>query len=181
MPNLLIITGQEGTGKSTLCRILLKHTVNAASFGAEDVGQTNPWEMNAEFMELLWSNVICLIRNFLKAGFSTVIAASFIHTYENFRAFKRRFPDDMDIYIVHLCADRAVRDARRISRSKPTHEAWREEMEKSHPEDMTLKDHLADYRYIRIDNTDLSAEETVIEIMRSIPELYQVDGKIIGS
>ncbi len=37
--NILIITGQEGSGKTTTCRLLLSHTPNAAMIDAEDLGQ----------------------------------------------------------------------------------------------------------------------------------------------
>jgi guanylate kinase len=40
--NLLIITGQEGAGKTTICRELLAHTPSAARIDGEDLGQTNP-------------------------------------------------------------------------------------------------------------------------------------------
>ena len=37
--NLLIITGQEGSGKTTVSRELLVQTQNAARIDAEDLGQ----------------------------------------------------------------------------------------------------------------------------------------------
>ncbi|HCG02046.1 MAG TPA: hypothetical protein DEV93_16070 [Chloroflexi bacterium] len=46
---LLIIVGQEGTGKSTLTRALVPHVQPGAAIDAEDVGQVNPWQWNDAF------------------------------------------------------------------------------------------------------------------------------------
>jgi ABC-type Mn2+/Zn2+ transport system ATPase subunit len=43
--NLIIIVGQEGSGKSTIVRALLEVTSSAARIDAEDVGAVNPWKL----------------------------------------------------------------------------------------------------------------------------------------
>lgn len=171
--NLIIITGQEGVGKSTIWKALLAVTPSAASFDAENVGQTNPWEMNEQFIRLLWKNVIDLIRNFRDAGFQTIIAGSFLTTYTEYKEFRRLFPDKMTVYVVHLCAEKAVRDRRRIERSKPTDKEDRDDIDRRYPEDCSLMQAGDDYRYIRVDNSALSVAETVHAIQQAIPEVFQ--------
>jgi type II secretory pathway predicted ATPase ExeA len=50
---LIIVSGEEGAGKSTLVRALLPSTPNGARLDAEDIGQTNPCPMDDEFFGLL--------------------------------------------------------------------------------------------------------------------------------
>jgi hypothetical protein len=164
--------GQEGTGKSTIVRALLHRTPRAAQIDAEDVGQVNPFEMNEAFIELLWKNVLALIVNFWEAGYSNVIAGSFLSTYEEYRRFRQQLPKDVDIYLVHLCTSKPVRDQRRIERAKPTSKYWRDRIDLLYPEDTTLQNAQDDYRYIRVDNDHLSIDDTVAVIKGAIPEIY---------
>lgn len=170
---LIIVSGQEGVGKSSIVRALLPHTPMGAQVDAEDVGQVNPWKMDDAFVELLWRNVAALVRNFWAAGYPTVVAGSFLGTYEDLVRFRSRVDQEVSIYVVPLCASKDVRDRRRIARSKPTSKAWRDGVDLACPEDDTLgaaEDR--DCRYIRIDNGSLSLEETVDRIRRAMPEIY---------
>lgn len=172
---LIIVAGQEGAGKSTIVRALLAQTPNSARIDAEDVGQVNPWEMNEQFIRLLWNNVLAVISNFWAAGYGTVIAGSFLSSYHDYMRFRRQIPADIDVYIVHLCASKAVRDHRRIERPKPSSQEWRDQVDKYDPEDTTLiAAQSADYRYIRIENDAQSVDESVAAIKDAIPEVYGV-------
>ncbi len=62
--NLVIIMGQEGAGKSTTVRALVKAIPGSAQIDAEDVGEVNPWQMDDAYLRLLWTNVADLTRNF---------------------------------------------------------------------------------------------------------------------
>lgn len=170
---LIIIVGQEGAGKSTIVRALVPETPRGAQIDAEDVGQVNPWSWNDSFKILLWNNVTALARNFWQAGYTNVIAGSFINDYSDYAHFRTRLDRDVEIYLVHLCASKAVRDRRRIERSKPSNKQWRDELDQTFPEDTTLGDAEADYCYIRIDNSDLTMEETVERIRKALPEVFQ--------
>jgi ABC-type multidrug transport system ATPase subunit len=68
---LILVTGEEGAGKSTIIRALLLRTPDGAGIDAEDVGRTNPWPMDDEFFDLLRRNVAGLVENFWAAGYAT--------------------------------------------------------------------------------------------------------------
>jgi len=71
---LVLITGEEGAGKSTVVRALLPHTPDGARIDAEDIGQTNPCPMDDEFFDLLRRNVVGLVENFWAADYVNVVA-----------------------------------------------------------------------------------------------------------
>lgn len=137
---LIIIVGQEGAGKSTIVRALVPETPHGAKVDAEDVGQVNPWSWNDSFKTLLWNNVTALAQNFWQAGYTNVIAGSFINDYSDYAHFRTRLDRDVEIYLIHLCASKAARDRRRIERSKPSNKQWRDELDQTFPEDTTLRD-----------------------------------------
>jgi energy-coupling factor transporter ATP-binding protein EcfA2 len=169
---LLIIVGQEGTGKSTLTRALVPHVQPGAAIDAEDVGQVNPWQWNDAFKNLLWDNVAALVFNFWQAGYANVIAGSFINDYADFVQFRSRLDGNVGIHLVQLCASRAVRDQRRIARPKATTKEWRDDLDRRYPEDTTLRGAAAEYGYTRIDNSLLSVAQTVAQIKRVLPEIF---------
>lgn len=102
--SLILVTGEEGAGKSTVMSALLHHTPGGAKIDAEDVGQVNPFTFDQPFLNLLWNNVTAVITNYWTAGFPTVITGSLLNgdTYASFQEFRTRLPDDIDIYVVHL-------------------------------------------------------------------------------
>jgi energy-coupling factor transporter ATP-binding protein EcfA2 len=169
--NLLMITGQEGAGKSTTLRALGPATPSSARIDAEDVGETNPWDMNDAFMQLLWKNVADLTRNFWDAGFRTVVAGSFVNTIEDYRRFRAILNRDANVYVVQLCAGKPVRDVRRIERGKPTTEEWRDMVDQADPEDSSLASSADGYRFLRIDNDGFDVGQTVQRIQAWAPEL----------
>jgi adenylate kinase family enzyme len=167
-----MITGQEGAGKSTTVRALGQATPSSARIDAEDVGETNPWNMDDAFLQLLWKNVADLTRNFWDAGYRTVVAGSFANTIDQYRAFRRVLNRDANVYVVQLCAGKPVRDVRRIERGKPTSEEWRDMVDRVDPEDTTFATTTADYRFLRIDNDGIAVTESVQRIKAWAPELY---------
>lgn len=96
---LILVTGQEGAGKTTIVRALLPHTPLGAQIDAEDVGQVNPWAMDDAFIELLWSNVASLVHNFWTAGFANVIAGSFLENHDDFLRFRPRVAEDASMQL----------------------------------------------------------------------------------
>ncbi len=174
--NLILVVGQEGAGKSTTVRALGPAIPWSARIDAEDVGDVNPWEFNEPFLKLLWKNVADLTRNFWAAGFRNVIAGSFLSNVDQYREFRDHLGADANVYLVHLCAGKDVRDVRRIERAKPSTQEWRDHVDEVDPEDTTFGSTDEDYLYLRIDNDGLTIEQTVDRVRDWAPELFDDQG-----
>lgn len=170
--NLIVIVGQEGVGKSTLVRALLPHTKPGAQIDAEDLAQVNPFNFDEHFKQLLWKNVAALTQNYWEAGLPHVIVGSFLNDYQDYLGFRTHLPLKANIYLVHLCASKPVRDQRRIERPKPSTKEWRDWLDEHYPEDASLQSANAKYRYIRVANDMLSVDETVSYVVAAVPEVY---------
>ena len=186
--NLLMIVGQEGAGKSTTVRALGEATPSSGRLDAEDVADTNPWQMDDAFLQLLWKNVADVTRNFWEAGYRTVVAGSFASNMDHYRAFREILNRDakvnfnVDVYVVQLCAGKPVRNVRRIERGKATSEEWRDMVDRVDPEDTTFAAAATataaatqgEFRFIRIDNEGTTVADTVERIRQWAPELYEM-------
>lgn len=169
---LVIVNGEEGAGKSTIVRALLPHTPDSARIDAEDLGQTNPCPMDDEFFDLLRRNVADLVENFWNAGYTNVIAGSFLRDYPDYLAFRQLLTQPRAVFLVDLVVDKDVRDGRRVTRAKQTTQEWRDMVDLI-PEDLTIRQaNDADYRYVCLDTTRLGVVETVRRIKHAIPEIY---------
>ena len=169
---LIIVSGEEGAGKSTIVRALAPSTPSGARIDAEDIGQTNPCPMDDTFFELLRRNVAGLVANFWAAGYVNVIAGSFLRCYSDYVSFRQLLPRPSAVFLVELLVDRQVRDHRRITRVKQTTREWRDMVDQI-PEDRTIRQAAdADYRYIGIDTTGMDVAGTVQRIKAAIPEVY---------
>jgi hypothetical protein len=169
---LIIVSGEEGAGKSTIVRALLPSTPYGARIDAEDIGQTNPCPMDDTFFELLRRNMAGLVENFWAAGYVNVIAGSFLRRYSDYVSFRQLLPQPSAVFLVDLLVDKRVRDHRRITRAKQTTQEWRDMVDQI-PEDRTIRQAAgADYRYIGIDTTDLDVAGTIQRIEDAIPEVY---------
>ncbi|HEX2864107.1 MAG TPA: hypothetical protein VHN99_06040 [Deinococcales bacterium] len=169
---LIVIEGQEGAGKSTLIRALLPHTRPGARIDGEDLGQVQPDVMDAAFFEMLANGVLALALNYWEAGYRNVIAGSFLEAPEDYRRFRARLPADVRVCLVHLQAEKAVRDERRIARAKPSSAGWRDRVDRVSPDWGDMSEAVGGDRYVRVDNSRMTVEETVAAIMRAIPEVY---------
>jgi predicted kinase len=169
---LVIVTGQEGVGKSTVVHALLPYLQSGAILDAEEVGQANPWEWDTAFKRLLWDNVAAVAHNFWRAGYTTVVAGSFINDHADYRQFRQRLRGDVKVVVVQLTATKAVRDRRRIERRKPTSEERRDDLDRHFPEDTTLGAAVDDYHYVRIDTSALPVADTVDQIRRALPDAF---------
>ena len=170
--NLLILVGQEGSGKSTTVRALLKETPSSAQIDAEDVGQVNPWQMDDAFVQMMWKNVACLTRNFWEAGYRTVLAGSFLSNLRHYNAFRQVLPDEANVYIVQLCAGKPTRDIRRAERPKQSTKEWWDMVDRVDPEDTTFAAAQDDFQFLRVDNDGRDVSETIGLIRAWAPELY---------
>jgi hypothetical protein len=177
--SLILVTGGEGAGKTTVMSALLPHTPDGAKLDAEDVGQVNPFVFDGPFLQLIWSNVSEVITNYWAAGYATVITGSLLDgdTYASFQQFRTMLAENVSIYVVHLFAAKPVRDQRRIDRAKPSTKEWRDRVDAQYPaHDTSLRDNAGDYRNIAIDNSDQRPGETVDAIRSAIPEIYGETG-----
>jgi chloramphenicol 3-O-phosphotransferase len=169
---LIIVSGDEGAGKSTIIRALLPQTPRSASIDAEDLGQVNPCPMDDLFFDLLRHNVAVLAENFWGAGYVNVIAGSFIRDYADYVAFQRLLTQHPTVVVVELLVAKAERDVRRTTRLKPTTQEWRDRVDVV-PEDLTIRQSAdADYRYVGLDTTHLDVVGTIQRIRAAIPEIY---------
>lgn len=169
---LVLITGEEGAGKSTIIRALLPHTPSGVRIDAEDLAQTNPCPMDDEFFELLRRNVAGLVENFWNAGYANVITGSFFRDYRDYVAFRALVTQPAAVFMVELLVDKTVRDHRRVTRAKQTSQEWRDMVDLI-PEDLTIRQAAhPDYRYLGIDTTTLDIDETVQRITKAIPEVF---------
>jgi hypothetical protein len=169
---LVIVSGEEGAGKSTIIRALLPHTPRGARIDAEDIGQVNPCLMDDDLFGLIRRNVALLVESFWSAGYANVVAGSFLRGYPDYLAFRRLLAPPSPVFLVELLVAKDERDRRRVTRAKQTTQEWRDMVDLK-PEDMTIR-HApdADYRYVGIDTTELDVAETVRRIKAAIPEIY---------
>ncbi|MFF4620215.1 hypothetical protein [Nonomuraea jabiensis] len=169
---LILVSGQEGAGKTTIVRALLPHTPLGARIDAEDLGQVNPCLFDEEFWQLLRSNVAVLVRNYWAAGFENVIAGSFFTTRDDFLRFRDLVPEVDEVYMVQLLVQPDERQHRRLTRAKRTTQEWRDRVDRFDTVDTTIAADQDGYRYLAVDGTGMTPEETVAVIVREIPEIY---------
>jgi hypothetical protein len=169
---LVLVTGEEGAGKSTIIRALLAHTPNGARIDAEDIGQTNPCPMDDNFFELLRRNIAGLVENFWNAGYTNVVTGSFFRDYQDYMAFRQLLTQPATVFMVELLVDKQERDHRRVTRAKQTSQEWRDLVDLT-PEDLTIRQAVnPDYRYIGVDTSALNVAETIHRITAAIPEIF---------
>jgi ABC-type cobalamin/Fe3+-siderophores transport system ATPase subunit len=158
---LIILVGQEGTGKTTLVRALRPALQHGAVLDGEDVGQVNPWVYDEAFRDLHRRNVAALVRNFWDAGYGTVVAGSFLAAHQEYGEFRSLLPADIDVTVVQLLVRKDVRDARRNSRAKVTTQEWRDAVDEVDVQDTAWDRTGAGYAYVAVDTSDLGVAETV--------------------
>jgi chloramphenicol 3-O-phosphotransferase len=173
---LILISGQEGAGKTTIIRALLPHTPRGARVDAEDLGQVNPCLFDDAFWRLLRLNVAVLVRNYWAAGFQNVITGSFFITRDDFLRFRELVPDVDEVYLVQLVVQPAERRRRRLTRAKRTTQEWRDQVDRVDVVDPAIAGDQDGYRYLAVDSTELTPEQTVAAVMREIPEIYGGQG-----
>ncbi len=172
MGKLLIICGQEGTGKSTIAKAILPHLKNGAAFDAENILQVNPFEFDEKFKQLAIDNSAVLINSFFGHGCERVVAGSFIGDRAGYDAFKTKLEHSPKVFIVMLVASQEVRDKRRMERAKPTTKEWRDIADAKAPKDTTLGAAKDEYDYYEIDNSGLTVDETIAEVKKKIPDFF---------
>ncbi|WP_165974716.1 zeta toxin family protein [Nonomuraea deserti] len=169
---LVLVAGQEGAGKTTVIRALLPHTPDGARVDGEDLGQVNPCHYDEAFWHLLRVNVAALVRNYWAAGYANVITGSFFRTRDDYLRFRDLVPEVDEVYMVQLLVERDERQHRRLSRAKQTTQEWRDRVDLVDTGDTTIAADQDGYRYLGVDSTGMTPEQTVAVIRRAIPEIY---------
>lgn len=169
---LLLILGQEGAGKSTIIRALLPRTSLGARIDAEDLGQVNPCAYDDAFWHLLRANVAVLARNYWAAGYRNVIAGSFFGSRDDYLRFRDLVPEADEVYVLQLLVRPEERRRRRLTRAKRTTQEWRDRVDRVDVVDTTLAADQDGYRYLAVDGTGRTPEETVDTIVRALPGFF---------
>src|SRR3989344_6697321 len=174
MKKLLIVCGQEGSGKSTLSKKIVPHLKNGASFDAENTVQVSPFEFNEAFQSLVIDNSLDLIHNFFEYGYEQVVGVSFLNDRKWFDIFRSKLKYDPQIYILMLSASKAERDMRRLTREKKSTKEMMDWMDNKYPPYTDLKDSqkTGDYIYIEIDNSNIGMADSIAKLKELIPDFF---------
>lgn len=114
MPNLYIITGPAGVGKSTISKELAKSYNKSALIEGDDIyhqvigGFVQAWK-EGNHLKTFWKVCVNIIKTYLEDGFDVVF--NYIVTPENLELIKTDFKD-YNIKFVVLMTDEAILLAR---------------------------------------------------------------------
>lgn len=114
MPNLYIITGPAGVGKSTISKELAKSYNKSALIEGDDIyhqvigGFVQAWK-EGNHLKTFWKVCVNIIKTYLEDGFNVVF--NYIITPENLELIKTAFKD-YNVKFVVLITDEATLLAR---------------------------------------------------------------------
>ena len=120
MPNLYIITGPAGVGKSTISKELAKSYNKSALIEGDDIyhqvigGFVQAWK-EGNHLKTFWKVCVNIIKTYLEDGFDVVF--NYIITPENLELIKTVFKD-YNVKFVVLITDEATLLARDKERPK---------------------------------------------------------------
>ena len=120
MPNLYIITGPAGVGKSIISRELAKSYNKSALIEGDDIyhqvigGFVQAWK-EGNHLKTFWKVCVNIIKTYLEDGFDVVF--NYIITPENLELIKTAFKD-YNVKFVVLMTDEATLLAR--DKERPT-------------------------------------------------------------
>ncbi|MEK7093656.1 MAG: hypothetical protein AAB927_04195 [Patescibacteria group bacterium] len=174
MQKLLIVCGQEGVGKSTLIKSLVKHLHHGAVIDTEDLLQVNPWKRDDEFESLAFDNAASMVNNFFKYNYEQVVAGSVVRNRRELDLLKTKLASQPETYILNLVVSQDILDRRRKQRERePFTEEFIDWLKTSAPQDSTLREaNDGSYAYIEINNGELSVEETIKRLKDGIPRFF---------
>jgi len=118
MPNLYIITGPAGVGKSTISKKLSELKNKSALIEGDDIyhevvgGYTPPWK-SGNHLETFWKICISTIQIYLEDGFDVIF--NYIVSPEEFEILKTKFKNYKIKFIVLLADQKTLlqRDSQR--------------------------------------------------------------------
>ncbi len=158
MKDLIIIAGAPGSGKSTVCALLLKELDSVwIDFGKlREFHLDREWNKANETEEkMTFENLIFMVENYLKHGYKNII----VDDIRDFRVgeLHNLFKSSM---VISLYASDSEIEKRITSRN----DGWKD-IEKAVKWNQDIQAQPESERSYKIDNTDLSPEETVGKIL----------------
>jgi len=115
---LIFISGQPGSGKTSVANELLDQIKNAALIEADSLVITNPWEFSEKTDGLAIKNAIGLVNNFAEAGFKNTVITGLIRNQKMLDDFFRKLEKNPEILFVWLSADKELRKNRKKQRNR---------------------------------------------------------------
>ena len=162
MPNLYIITGPAGVGKSTISKKIASSLEKSVLIEGDDIyhlvkgGYVSPW-LEGNHLNLFWQNSISVIENSLKAGYDVVF--NYIIHKDDYEMLKEKFKECEIIFKVLLVSEEEL--LRRDS--------LREEDCRMKERCLVLLNNFKNQNYIDndiIDTTNLDINETLSIVMK---------------
>jgi len=157
MPNLYIITGPAGVGKSTISKKLAENKSRSVLIEGDEIyhqvvgGYAPAWK-RGNHLELFWNICFDMINTYLLAGYDVIL--NYIVTLDAYLKIKKRFNKYITKFVVLIVDEKTIllRDSQR-------------------PEDcqmkercITLLNNFKNTKYEKdcfLDTTNLSVEETI--------------------
>lgn len=115
---LFLVNGQQGSGKTSVSKLLLRKIKNSAYFGTDALVATNPWEFGGKTDELAIANAVSLINNFSKFGFENIIICGLTRNQNILDKFLAEFQQQPEMMFIWLRADNKTRMLRKEKRSR---------------------------------------------------------------
>lgn len=115
MKKLVIIHGEPGVGKTTICKAMYKNLDRSVWLDGDWCWMMNPFKVTKENKRMVEDNIIHLLRNYLRnSSFDYVIFNWVIHKEFIFDVILRGLSDlEFDLYkVTLLCSDAVLRKRR---------------------------------------------------------------------
>ncbi|MEO6508971.1 MAG: AAA family ATPase [Patescibacteria group bacterium] len=164
MYNFIFILGAQGSGKTTLARILkekLDLSVHIDFDWIRDFHLNKKWSnANEKEEEMSLENLKYLLKNYAKNDFKNIIASGF--TENNFEEVLREFENRSIVITLYLNDDKLLKQ-RVLTESR---DSGFRDFEESIQFNTRLRDQLKYLNERKIDNTNQTPEETADQVMR---------------
>lgn len=157
MPNLYIITGPAGVGKSTISKQLAKRSNKSALIEGDDIyaqvigGYISAWK-EGNHLDVFWKICLDSINSYLEAGYDVIF--NYIVTPSSFNKIKNIFKDYNVKFVVLIVDEETI-----LKRDKE-----RPEDCQMHERCIILLNHFKNYDFGKdyfLDTTNLSIDETI--------------------
>jgi len=114
---LIFISGQPGSGKTSVANKLLNQSKNAAYIEADSLCAVNPFDFYKN-SELAIKNAVALAKNFNEADYENIIISGLIKNQKDLDDFLNQLNEKANVLFVWLRADKKIRMERKKERSR---------------------------------------------------------------